>query len=641
MSRPLWILTAIAGAALLAAGCSGDAAAEAGTTGVLAVDDQFVPPVLEIEVGGTVEWKMEGDNPHNVFASDGTWQSDLVLERGDRFERTFTEPGVYPYFCTFHGTPEGDGMAGYIVVGDVPDYERPQPSDVEAVAEWTGEVIEVPSEEPTIQQAVDAAAPGDMILVAPGVYREAVVVRTPSLTIRGEDRNETILDGGFELSNGIQVVADGVAIENMTARNYVINGFYWTGVEGYRGSYLTAHNNGDYGIYAFDSEVGRFEYSYASGNRDSGYYIGQCTSCRAVIDGVVSENNGLAYSGTNAGGDLYIINSLWRNNMGGIVPNSLDSELYPPQVGATIVGNLIIDNNNATAPTKGLAGLALGEGVVLGGGQENVVERNLIVNHDRYGVIVTMLPDKNFWWPKNNVVRDNTIAGTGLGDLAIIGPWAPGNVFVGNRHDTWTSPPLAELYHGLTLNAPVVWDLSGVALLLGATADQNFGYPPGSDYRTFPAPGPQPQMPDAKGAPARPAVDVFEKPDLAAIEVPTLPDGTLIRGKEVTVSGVPVSQPTLWTVLFSLYLYFLPLALMGTWMALAVWDLVRRQDRLSRGATVGWFAVIFLVPFLGVVLYYIFGGSEIPRWLRWLLVAGGAAAYLVILVVLMLISGVV
>ncbi len=631
----------LAGAALIAAGCSADAAAGTGTAGVLAVDDQFVPPVLEIEVGGTVEWKIEGDNPHNVFASDGTWQSDSVLQRGDRFERTFSEPGVYPYFCTFHGTPEGDGMAGYIVVGDVPDYERPRPSDVEAVAEWTGNVIRVPSQVPTIQQAVDVAAPGDMILVAPGVYREAVVVRTPSLTIRGEDRNGTILDGGFELSNGIQVVADGVAIENMTARNYVINGFYWTGVEGYRGSYLTAHNNGDYGIYAFDSEVGRFEYSYASGNRDSGYYIGQCTSCRAVIDGVVSENNGLAYSGTNAGGDLYIIDSVWRNNMGGIVPNSLDSELYPPQVGATIVGNLIIDNNNETAPTKGLAGLALGEGVVLGGGQDNVVQRNLIVNHDRYGVIVTMLPDKNFWWPKNNMVRDNTIIGTGFGDLAIIGPWAPGNVFVGNRHDTWTSPPLAELYHGLAVNVPVVWDLSGVALLLGATADQNFGYPPGSDYRTFPAPGPQPQMPDAIGAPARPAVDVFEKPDLDAIGVPTLPEGTRIRGKEVTVSGVPVSRPTVWTVLFSLYLYFLPLALMGTWMALAVWDLVRRQDRLGRGRTIGWFAVIFLVPFLGVVLYYVFGGSEIPRWMRWTLVAGGAGAYLVILAVLMVISGVV
>jgi len=629
---------AVAAIALLLAACSGGQEA-AGTTGVLAVDDQFVPAIVEIDPGQSVEWKIEGDNPHNVYASDGSWHSDLVLNRGDRFERTFTEPGVYPYYCTFHGTPQGDGMAGYVIVGDVPDYERPHPVETPAVSEWTGRIIHVPADEPTIQGAVDAAAPGDMILVAPGVYREAVVVRTPSLTIRGEDRNATILEGDFTLSNGIQAVADGVAIENMTARDYVINGFYWTGVHGYRGSYLTAHNNGDYGIYAFDSQDGRFEYSYASANRDSGYYIGQCTSCRAVVDHVVSENNGLAYSGTNAGGDLYIINSVWRHNMGGIVPNSLDSELYPPQRGATIAGNLIIDNNNATAPTKGLAGLALGDGVVLGGGQENLVERNLIVNHDRYGIVVSPLPDKNIWWAQRNVVRDNTIAGTGFGDMTLIGPWAPGNVFTGNRHAAWSVPPLLELYHGMGINLPVVWDLNGFALLLGASADQNDGYPPGSDYRTFPAPGPQPQMPDARTAPAVPAVHVFEKPDLAAIEVPTLPEGTAIRGKEVTVSGVPVSQPTPWTVLFSLYAYFLPLALMGTWMALAVWDLVRRQEELGKATTILWMAVVFLVPFLGVVLYYVFGRSTIPAWLRWVLVAGGAAAYVIVLVVLVLITG--
>jgi hypothetical protein len=33
-------------------------------------------------------------------------------------------------------------------------------------------------------------------------------------------------------------------IENLTARNYTENGFYWDGVHGYRGSYLTAYRNG-------------------------------------------------------------------------------------------------------------------------------------------------------------------------------------------------------------------------------------------------------------------------------------------------------------------------------------------------------------------------------------------------------------
>ena len=61
--------------------------------------------------------------------------------------------------------------------------------------------LRVPDEYPTIQAAVDAARPGQMILIAPQVYHEAVRVKTPGITIRGQDRNRVILDGSFQLSN--------------------------------------------------------------------------------------------------------------------------------------------------------------------------------------------------------------------------------------------------------------------------------------------------------------------------------------------------------------------------------------------------------------------------------------------------------
>ena len=61
--------------------------------------------------------------------------------------------------------------------------------------------------------------------------------------------------------------------------------------------------------------------------------------------------------------------------MGGIVPNSRNSELLPPQRETYIGSNLVIDNHNADAPTKVLARLAWGEGIVTGGGIGNVVER--------------------------------------------------------------------------------------------------------------------------------------------------------------------------------------------------------------------------------------------------------------------------
>ena len=195
-----------------------------------------------------------------------------------------------------------------VVVGDVAYSPGPRGAQ-KAVADATGAVRRVPREYPTIQAAVDAAAPGDLVLVDRGVYHEEVTVTTPSLTIRGVDRNETIVDGEFVRGNGIAVLADGVAVENMTARNAVLNGFYWTGVTGFRGSWLTAYNNGDYGIYAFDARDGLFEHSYASGSPDSGFYIGECYPCHIVIRDVIAEHNAIGYSGTNSGGDLYVVSS--------------------------------------------------------------------------------------------------------------------------------------------------------------------------------------------------------------------------------------------------------------------------------------------------------------------------------------------
>ncbi len=113
-----------------------------------------------------------------------------------------------------------------------------------------GDILRVPGDFSTIQSAVDAAKSSDLVLIAPGVYHEAVRVKTADLTIRGQDRNTTILDGGQKLTNGFTVQANGVVLENMTAHHYIGNGFFWTGVTGYRGSYLTAYDNGDYGIYA-------------------------------------------------------------------------------------------------------------------------------------------------------------------------------------------------------------------------------------------------------------------------------------------------------------------------------------------------------------------------------------------------------
>jgi hypothetical protein len=99
--------------------------------------------------------------------------------------------------------------------------------------------------------------------------------------------------------------------------------------------------------------------------------------------------------------------------------------------------------------------------------------------------------------------------------------------------------------------------------------------------------------------------------------------------QEVTVLGVPVAATGFWSLLVSLYAYILPLVLYASWVSIAVWDLVRRDD-VPVGARVGCMAGVLVVPLLGSVAYFAFGGSRIPGTLRLMLVAGGLIVYVAV-----------
>ncbi len=613
---------------------------DGGTYTVEARDNFFAPEVVRIPVGGTLVWTNTGRNPHTVTADDGSVDSGNMAP-GATYERTFHASGAYPYYCVYHGSA-GLGMAGTVLVGDasLPGEASGVGPGREEPPAVVGPTIRVPTDRPTIQSAVDHAQPGALIIVQPGVYHEAVKVTTPFLTIRGTDRNRVILDGDFERPNGIFVFeADGVAIQNMTARRYLLNGFYWSSVNGYHASYLTAYDNGDYGVYAYDSQYGRFDHSYASGSPDSGFYIGQCHPCHAVITDVLAENNALGFSGTNASGDLYIVNSEWRNNLSGIVPNTLDSEELPPQRDAVIAGNWVHDNNNLEAPAKALQYPTYGMGIVVGGGRDDLVTHNLVENHATFGIVVIVNLDRNVWVTADNEVRDNVVRGSGRADLALGAPSAGGDCFAGNRFDT-SLPPLIQAQYGcgFTLNPAGGGDPSVTLGSLVRFAEAQGGGFSSGDWKTQPAPPPQPNMPEATGLPTQPAVPGpvvpgdFEIRDARRLDV----RASVHQSPEVTVMGVPLAT-TWWGVLLGLYGYVLPLVLYSAWVSIALWDLVR-QDAVSTSRRAWWMAGILLVPGIGPVAYYALGRSPIPRSLRLMLVVGGLAIYLAIDAVLYLIG---
>jgi nitrous oxidase accessory protein NosD len=388
-----------------------------------------------------------------------------------------------------------------------------------ATTDARGRTIAVPADQPTIQAAVDAAGPGDLVLISPGVYSESVNVTTDRIVIRGLDRNRVILDGGFTRSDGIVVTSDGVAVENVTIRRYLNNGLIFNGAEqadgtvdptappikGWRGSYITAHNNSLYGVYAFQARDGRFDHIYASGHADSGIYIGQCKPCNGLVTDSVAEANTIGYEGTNSS-TVTLIRSVYRGNRVGITSNSQDRERVAPSQDVTIAGNLVTDNNNPKSPAgEG----AFGYGIAIGGSERVQVLRNRVTGNAGPGIVITDLAG---FAPSMSTVAGNIVERNGT-DLALYASTgakvsANGSCFEANRFDTSFPPGIQAALSCGSVDATV----TGIPSLPKE--------PPGLSFRDVPAPGPQPNMPDAATAPAEAAVGLPGVIDLASVKVP-------------------------------------------------------------------------------------------------------------------------
>lgn len=81
-------------------------------------------------------------------------------------------------------------------------------------------VINVPFHYPTIENAIDAASPGDVIVVSRGTYYECLTIGK-SVTLTGH-ANNTIIDGSgnYEV---ISVTANNVHISNLTIQNGIVD----------------------------------------------------------------------------------------------------------------------------------------------------------------------------------------------------------------------------------------------------------------------------------------------------------------------------------------------------------------------------------------------------------------------------------
>lgn len=404
-------------------------------------DNRFAPQEVRIDPGDTIVWTNQGSRVHDVRSDTNDFRSG-DMEPGDTFRHTFAEEGYYFYHCTYHGASDRVGMWGVVIVGN------PPPPEEEEADKDDRPKLKVPEDFPTIQKAVDQADPGTTIVIKRGTYNESVVVRTPHLVIRGQDRFRTVLNGQDRRTNGFTV--DGthhVSIRNLTVRNYVGNGIFFNNTRYYTANRIDSIKNRTYGIYAFNSYYGVFKNSFGYGSGDSAFYIGQCLGCGGLIENVKSVKNYIGYSGTNATG-VVIRDSIFARNGAGVVPNTLPTEELAPNRGTLIIDNVVRNNNYETIPAAGFSetvGIPFGTGVWLAGTENNVVMHNRIQDHERYGVLITPSLDAESV-PKNNSVLGNAIFRSGVYDLAFDGG-GEDNCWADNRFSTSGPPDIENLYH--------------------------------------------------------------------------------------------------------------------------------------------------------------------------------------------------
>ena len=313
----------------------------------------------------------------------------------------------------------------------------------------------------SIQAAVDAAAPGDTIVVAAGEYYGSIAIHTDGLTLQA--RGRVVLEPASYGSSGCYMPGHDVGIcivpvdfdpaagsYSQRVRNVTISGFQITdfegdGVFGFGTENLTVSNvvaidNAAYGIASFDGIGTTFSHNTVSGSHDAGIYVGDSLDARAIVRHNRARNNALGILVRHSHHVLVTDNESADNCIGVFL-------LADGQAGGSgdigVLNNDVATNNNVCTQfaAAGFLPVLGGGGIVLAGSQHNAVVQNVVTDNSGNtlfsgGIVLIATPranaDGSFDASTNNLVILNRLRDNGPSDIVTDAASTP-SLIVGNR----------------------------------------------------------------------------------------------------------------------------------------------------------------------------------------------------------------
>jgi hypothetical protein len=121
------------------------------------VGETFVPHVLPVVKGTTVDFPNQDPIFHNVFSLSGTKSFDLGrYPKGDSRSVTFEQPGIVPVFCHLHSN-----MSAIVLVLDNPFFSTPDAEGryrIEGIPPGTYSIVGWHERSQPVEQQVEVSA---------------------------------------------------------------------------------------------------------------------------------------------------------------------------------------------------------------------------------------------------------------------------------------------------------------------------------------------------------------------------------------------------------------------------------------------------------------------------------------------------